>query len=344
MKLIDRYVSEVGDILPDETRKDIEKEIRSLIEDRLMDRCEEEGLAEPTEEMAKEVLAEMGPPESTAKGYLPDVYLIGPRYFFIFKKVMTIVVIAQAIAMAVLFVVRLVLESPASGLTAAITVGVLLETLATFVQAFFTAFAVVVLIFTAIEWSQRKEEIRLKFWTPQILNQPAPEKIGRIGKIFEIIFTLLALAVLNIYPDWLGVSHHLNGQWQHIPFLTDNFWRFLPLINLQWALSLVLAFYLVVRGTWQTWSKWTDVAINAFGLVIVFLLISTGPLVGVSPEAWAASGWDQEAMMAMQNNVFPLVNISIQVGLGITLLVQGVELIRKIFKMTRGVPVVEIEA
>ena len=162
MKLIDRYVSEVGDILPDDTRKDIEKEIRSLIEDRLMDRCEEEGLTEPTEEMAKDVLAEMGPPEKTAKGYLPEVYLIGPRYFFIFKKVMTIVIMAQAIAMAVLFIVRLVMESASVGLTAAITVPVLLETLAIFVQAFFTAFAVVVLIFSAIEWSQRKEELRLK--------------------------------------------------------------------------------------------------------------------------------------------------------------------------------------
>ena len=154
---------------------------------------------------------------------------------------------------------------------------------------------------------------------------------------------MLALAVLNIYPEWLGLSHQLNGQWVHVPFLTDNFWRFLPLINIQWALSLVLAFYLVVRGTWQTWSKWADVAIKAFGMVIVFLLISAGPLVGVSPEAWAASGWGQEAMMAMQNNVFPLVNISIQVGLGITLLVQGVEIIKD-FKITRGVPVVEVKS
>ncbi len=342
MKLIDRYVSEVGDILPDDNRKDIEREIRSLIEDRLADRCEEEGCAQATEAMVKEVLAEMGAPENTAKGYLPEVYLIGPRYFFIFKKVLTVVVTAQLIAMAVLFIVRLVMESASSGLTAAITVAVLLETLAIFVQAFFIAFAVVVFIFATIEWSQRKDEIRLRLWTPQNLDQPAPEKIGRVGKIFEIIFILLGLAVLNLYPEWLGLSHQMNGQWEHVPFLTDNFWRFLPLITLQWALSLVLAFYLVVRGAWQTWSKWADILVNALGMVIVFLLISAGPLVGVSPEAWAASGWSQEAVSTLQNNVFPMVNISIQVGLGITLLVQGVEIIRQIFKLTRGVPVVEV--
>ncbi|MAT45231.1 MAG: hypothetical protein CL609_23125 [Anaerolineaceae bacterium] len=343
MKLIDRYVNEVGDILPDETRKDIENEIRSLIEDRLMDRCEEEGAAEPTEEMVKEILAEMGPPEKTAKGYLPEVYLIGPRYFFIFKKVMTIVAVAQLIAVAVLFIVRLVMESASTGLTAAVTVGVLLETLAILGQGLVTSFAIVVLIFAAIEWSQRKMDVQLKFWTPQTLNEPAPEKISRVGKIFEIIFILLALTVFNIYPEWVGISNQVNGEWRHLPVLTENFWRFLPLLNIAWSASLVLAMYLSVRGIWEPWSKWLDIGIKIFEMVILFFLISSGPLVGVPPQGWNELGWGQEAIAALQNNVFPITNISIQVGLGVALVVSGVEVLRRIFKMTRGVPIIEIK-
>jgi hypothetical protein len=89
MKLIDRYVNKVGEILPDNIRQDIENEIRSLIECRLMDRCEEEGITKPTETLVKEVLIEMGPPEMKARVFLPKARFIAPSYSLVFKGIIS---------------------------------------------------------------------------------------------------------------------------------------------------------------------------------------------------------------------------------------------------------------
>ncbi len=348
MKLIDRYVREIGDMLPENRKQDIEKEIRSLIEDRLADRCEELGVDQPTEEMVKDVLAEMGPPEEVAKGYLPDVYLIGPRYFFIFSKVMKIVLVAQAIALTVVFVIQLVMEGASSGLSSDTTVSTFavtfqeiiqtgLSTIGMFIQASLTAFAVVVLIFAAIEWKQRKDKIDLNLWNPLSLNEPQPEKVSRVGKVFELIFILIGLTVFNLYPEWVSLWMASDGGWIQTPVLTDNFWRFLPLINISWMMSFCLGFYLVLKGSWERWTYWMEIGIKLFEMVIIFFLISSAPLVGVSPDAWAASGFPTEFSSFMQNNIFTIVNISIQVALGIALVASGVEVIKRIFKRTRPV-------
>ena len=42
MELLERYVTEVGQHLPSKQRTDLEKEIRSLIEDALDDRSQKE--------------------------------------------------------------------------------------------------------------------------------------------------------------------------------------------------------------------------------------------------------------------------------------------------------------
>jgi hypothetical protein len=141
----------------------------------------------------------------------------------------------------------------------------------------------------------------------------------------------------------VGISHQVDGEWRHLPVLTENFWRFLPLINIAWGSSLILAMYLTVRGTWETWSKWLDIGIKIFEMVILFFLISSGPLVGVPPQGWSELNWGQDVITTLQNNVLPITNISILIALGIALVVSGVEVLRRIFKMTRGVPVIEIK-
>ncbi|HSQ18530.1 MAG TPA: hypothetical protein VLM83_12575, partial [Anaerolineales bacterium] len=76
MELVTRYVSEVGRQLPEKTRADLEKEIRSLIEAALDDRAQKTGRP-VDEDMIVEVLKEFGPPEKMAASYLPERYLIG---------------------------------------------------------------------------------------------------------------------------------------------------------------------------------------------------------------------------------------------------------------------------
>src|SRR5690348_9592695 len=108
MKLIDRYVAEVGKHLPLlNGREDIEKELRSTLEDMLEERAEKEGRA-ADETMELELLAEYGAPQRVAETYNPHPYLIGPRIFPLFILILKISIFGSVIGMFVVTVIELV--------------------------------------------------------------------------------------------------------------------------------------------------------------------------------------------------------------------------------------------
>ena len=90
MNMIEQYVSEVGENLPEKQRADLEKEIRSLIEDTLEERSKSAGRP-IDDDMIVEVLKEFGSPAKMAASYQPARYLIGPRLYPTFILVLKIV-------------------------------------------------------------------------------------------------------------------------------------------------------------------------------------------------------------------------------------------------------------
>src|SRR5512139_3568397 len=100
MSLIDLYVTEVGKRLPLRGRKDIEAELRSTLEDMLEDRSQKAG--RPADEgMMLDLLREYGPPDKVAAIYHAHPYLIGPRLFPLFVKVLKIVLTVVTIVLLV---------------------------------------------------------------------------------------------------------------------------------------------------------------------------------------------------------------------------------------------------
>ncbi|HZJ22128.1 MAG TPA: hypothetical protein VFD54_02395, partial [Anaerolineales bacterium] len=91
MKLIDRYIAEVGRHLPRKQRADIEAEIRSTLEDMLEERKQAEGAVSEAEVI--ELLKEYGAPRDVADSYVGPRYLIGPRIYPTFELVTRIVLI-----------------------------------------------------------------------------------------------------------------------------------------------------------------------------------------------------------------------------------------------------------
>src|SRR5688572_446090 len=115
MKLIDRYVSEVGKrLLVFSGREDIEKELRSTLEDMLEERAEKAG--RPADEaMEIELLKEYGSPDEVATNYNPHPYVIGPRIFPIFLKILKIVLLSTAFGMTVVMIIQLITQTPLMG-------------------------------------------------------------------------------------------------------------------------------------------------------------------------------------------------------------------------------------
>src|SRR3990170_7827194 len=111
MKLIDRYVTEVGKHLPRKLRTDIEAELRSTLEDMLEDRSKR-ARRPVDEEMEKELLKEYGAPDKVATSYNPMPYLIGPRMFPFFTMVLKIVFIVLATVLLVMLGIQIATQPP----------------------------------------------------------------------------------------------------------------------------------------------------------------------------------------------------------------------------------------
>lgn len=88
MEMINRYVFAVTKSLPEKQRLDIEKELRTLIDD-MIEQNQEEG---SYESKVQEVLLELGDPEVLADNYRGSKrYLIGPQYYEKYVLILKIV-------------------------------------------------------------------------------------------------------------------------------------------------------------------------------------------------------------------------------------------------------------
>src|SRR5687767_14447802 len=146
MKLIDRYVVQVGKYLPAKTREDIEKELKSTLEDMLEDRAQK--LARPADEaMELELLREYGAPDKVADTYHSTQYLIGPRMYPTFIMVLKIVFAV----LGALAVVGLVVALGKVGFAGREFAQTLMQTVGGYIGAAITAFGNVVLVFVLLD-------------------------------------------------------------------------------------------------------------------------------------------------------------------------------------------------
>ena len=98
--LIERYLYAVTKRLPKKQREDVARELRSLVEDMLTERC---GEITPTEKDVRIVLTELGTPQELYEKYDEDgdKCLIGQPYFSTYKFVLRIVLAFAAVGMTV---------------------------------------------------------------------------------------------------------------------------------------------------------------------------------------------------------------------------------------------------
>ena len=148
MNLIDCYVTEVAKHLPlVKGRKDIEKELRSTLEDMLEDRAQKAGRA-ADEAMEIELLKEYGSPQKVAATYNPQPYLIGPRMYPFFLMVLKIVITVIVVVLLVLTGIRAVTDTPMMGTDFVNIVG---KGLGGILSAAIAAFGNIVLVFAILE-------------------------------------------------------------------------------------------------------------------------------------------------------------------------------------------------
>lgn len=274
MIILDRYIEEVGKHLPRKNRSDIQKEIRSTIEDMLEDRAAQNG--RPLDDsLVQEVLKEYGAPSKVAASYLPVRYLIGPRMYPFFTLVLRIV-------FSVLFVIALVrlgialFKDTLSWTTFLKIIG---QNTMNFLTGILSAFGNIVLIFAILERTMpaSQYEMEEEKWDPKELNSVSdPDKVNRVELIFEVLFTVLGLILFNFYPDFPKFEWVSGDKWVICPGFSEAFFQYLPWINILFLLQIVIDLVLIREGIWKTVTRILYCIIES-GFIALACVMLVGP-------------------------------------------------------------------
>lgn len=306
MNLIDRYVREIGRRLPQKTRADIEKEIRSALEDMLEDRSKQESRA-VDEEMTVAVLKEYGNPEAVAASYLPEQYLIGPQLFPIFWLVTKIVfaVLTTLTVIAMGFALFGGYASPENFW------GDLFQLLGDYFSGMMAAFGNIVLVFALIQrfatgW-EFKEKGEDKNWNPLDLPDVEDADQVKIGELVaEVVFIVLGLILFNFYPQYVGIYGFTDEGRFFAPLFSDAFFSYMPWINLLWGLQFALDVWLVQQRRWQYGSRLLLMAVKAGNAVLAYTMLKGPSIIGLTPDVlmsemnFTADGAQSLAMLIAQ--------------------------------------------
>jgi hypothetical protein len=330
MNLIDRYVAEVGrHLLLVKGRQDIEKELRSTLEDMLEERAK--ALGKPADEsMQLELLKEYGAPSKVAETYNPNPYLIGPRMFPFFMFILRIVLAAVALGLSIATFIQIINLSPMSAPELLKTIG---QGILNIISAGIAAFGNLALVFALIERYAPASEFKMdeeKWDAASLKKEPEPQEVKIWEPILAIVFTFIALSIFNFNPQLIGLYYLKGNEWQVTPLLSEAFFRWLPLMNIAWVAEIVLNGMLLRTGKWTTSTRLVSIGTKLFQIVILGLLIAGPSILALSPESLKAAGvTDLEAL----NILGVMAEKGMDIIFGLAIFGTVVEVIKSVYKM-----------
>ncbi|PKN91401.1 MAG: hypothetical protein CVU44_20015 [Chloroflexi bacterium HGW-Chloroflexi-6] len=327
MNLIDRYISHVGKHLPEKSREDLKREIRSLVEDTLEDRSKE--LGRPVDEaLTVDVLKEFGRPEKMAASYVPERYLISPRMFPIFWLVVRIVA-------SVLLAIMLVKLFIGFGQADANYAQLLIQMVIDFAAGAISAFGNIVLVFAAIQYfipelgQQLDKEDE---WNPLKMEKiESDDELSRFEQVFGITFSVIGLALFNFFPELLGFGFVNNGEWMMLPAFSKAFFSYLPWINLIWGAEIILSLFLLIQGRWQAGTRWVSLGIKFMSIALAGFMLAGPSLISLNPEELARA----EIGFTLENatRLISLLEQGIKGTLILVIVLGGFEIAKRIYKL-----------
>lgn len=262
MNLIERYVNEVGRRLPKKERDEVKRELRSALLDAV-DATD----GEPGEEQVVEAIIRLGPPAAVAASYRPaGQYLIGPELYPDFRRVLGLVLTVLFALLVAAFVTSF-LTAPVEGAGLG---GRLLGFVWGLLEALPVVFSIVVLIFAGLQRLEVRPEGEARTWDPRKL--PAvrdADLVGRGETAFKIVIAGTFLALLHIFRDALGVVVNPGGKL----LLNDLVVRYLPWVSAALLLGMALHSYLFWRGRWEAPTRIANLAIDLFGLAVLYRIV-----------------------------------------------------------------------
>lgn len=281
MELLDRYLQAVRKYLPRKRQNDILAELRANMESQLEDK--ESALGRPlTQGEAEDWLRAMGSPMLVASRYQPQQYLIGPTLYPVYMYVLRVVLMMATMVYTVVSAIAIVTTSP--------TEGTVMAAIGRVPGIWITSAAWVTIVFAALEFiAARYPEVNLKLsgvpggqWSPSSLpplekdQDPFSKPRSYAYAVAEVVFGFILLAWLLLIPrhPFLllgpGMVFLTAGPFELAPVWWAFFWWIVGLNTLQLAWRCIN----LLRGAWERRSKAETIAVKAFGLIPIGILLA----------------------------------------------------------------------
>lgn len=258
--LTDRYVHATLRSVPEARRGDIGAELRGSIEDMIEARVD---AGDPAEDAERAVLTELGEPGRLASEYAGSpLLLIGPRYFLVWKKLITTLLIWIPATVGIVVAVIQLVDNADAG-------DVIGEGIS---AAFTTAFQIALWTTVTFAILERVDvQDGIEEWTVDKL----PEVPGRrtvslgdfVGSAAFIVLAMAWMAVQN-FRSWVK-----GPDGDDVPILDPSLWSsWMPFLLGALAVSLLAEVwkYRVGRWTWPI-AGVTIAASAAFALPVAWL-------------------------------------------------------------------------
>ncbi len=306
--IIDRYLYDVSRRLPENMRADVERELRSNIEDMLSE--------SPSDDDIEQVLLELGSPSKLAVQYNPHPrYLISPELFDDYLMVLKVVAISLAALLAALAVFKIIFGN-AGSVSSEGVVSSIVTIITSFITAAFTgaiqAFFWVTAIFFIVEYIGSKKG--LTPWSPKQLPEiPQNSKVvikrsdTIANAIFSTLFSTLFLVGTIRHPQF--IAWYEAGAPTAPLFNEQIILQFLPLFIFMMVFTLFFAVMKLIKGRWSVSIVIIQTLYSIFEAVISVTFISRP---NVITDAFVARFADKLSV--------PIAELSRYIGIGITVI------------------------
>ncbi|MCD6424606.1 MAG: hypothetical protein J7L35_03820 [Anaerolineales bacterium] len=318
MNLLDRYIHEVGRHLPRKSRSDIQAELRSSFVDTLEDRFGQDA----SEEQTSELLKEFGQPRDIAASYHPQSqYLIGPTLYPIFRMVIWIVIAAVLGAQILAWGIGIFVDGDAFSVW---------ETLASLVASVPASLGWVIITFMILQYFDAKPDLENQPWDPTMLPEiDTDQEIKRGELIVGLVFGTLILALITLFPQWVGFITFPGGNFYPNPVILD----YLVLIQVSLLATILMNIYLFWKGSWTFLTRMIKLGLDAFGVVILAFLIQ-------GHNAWLAANGSTSftiSISLIESNNWELVGMhAFRLAFVVAFIVTIIEIFATIYRMVRS--------
>ncbi|MGD1823171.1 MAG: hypothetical protein ACPKM0_10480 [Pleomorphochaeta sp.] len=203
MELVDKYIYSIGRKLPLNSKKEIEKELKSLI----LDEIETKYGKNPSKEEQLEYINEFGSPSEVAQKYRKNDSLIAPHYSQAFITLIKILTFALSIAFIVVFIINVV-----SNMDNPVIIKNVLKLFSNIFTSSLCAIGGLTIFFIFLSRYFNETDINFDIpWDAKELESIEIDKKreSKVSIAFELILSIIFLSLINYAPRFIEFAQRV---------------------------------------------------------------------------------------------------------------------------------------